>query len=86
VPAVGSGRAASALAVVAIGMSLAAIWELYEWVAINVLRSTTVSASYNDTIMDLAEGGVASLVLGLLVAGSRAARIPDRPVHGVRSE
>lgn len=43
--------------VVAIGLAIAALWEMYEWAALAIFPSPSIATGYDDTILDLAMGG-----------------------------
>ncbi|MDQ4094204.1 MAG: hypothetical protein M3143_12650 [Actinomycetota bacterium] len=52
------------LLTVALGFAAGAMWELYEWLANNVLGAS-ILVGYDDTIADLLMDGVGSLIAGL---------------------
>lgn len=73
----GSSRHRSRLVVlvVALGLAIGALWELYEWVGRNWLGNKTIHVGYDDTILDLAMDGLGSLTVGLvLLAAVRLSR------------
>lgn len=51
----------------AFGLALSAIWEMVEWFG-QAFISDSIFVSYDDTISDMAIGGVGALCAGLLVA------------------
>lgn len=67
-PSLGSMRpVAVSLLVVGCGMTIAVVWELYEWVAESVLGARLL-VGYDDTIGDLTAALVGSTVAGVLLA------------------
>ncbi len=65
-----------------LGLALAAVWEMYEWVA-NELSRHYLGVGYTDTVVDLALGGLGALLAG--IALDAFAPIPARrPEHGGR--
>lgn len=61
----------------AIGLAYCVIWEIIEWLGKNYV-SDDIFVTYDDTIGDMAIGGVGSLVAGFVVARIRLDR---RPAH-----
>jgi hypothetical protein len=57
-------RFSLALVVTFVGLALAAVWEVFEWVEDQYAPHST-HVGYDDTISDLALGGAGSLVAGL---------------------
>lgn len=69
VPAAGAGRAAllrSAVLTTTFGMAAGVLWEIGEWAGHTFIDSA-IFVDYEDTIGDLAVGGLGSLVAGLLI-------------------
>ncbi|WP_347976370.1 hypothetical protein [Microbacterium sp. ProA8] len=56
--------------VTSLGLSLSAVWEMAEWAG-KTLVDPTIFVSYQDTIGDMAAGGLGAIVAGLVVAGVR---------------
>lgn len=54
----------------AIGMLLAVLWEFGEWAGHTFIEDT-ITVGYEDTLGDLAAGGLGSLIGGLLLARAR---------------
>jgi hypothetical protein len=74
------------LLVVALGLSIGALWELYEWIGRNWLGNTSIHVGYDETILDLAMDGLGSLTVALLLVAAmpRLRRMfPDGSEHGV---
>jgi hypothetical protein len=57
-------NASLALLVACLGLGVATVWELFEWVA-NEFAPQQTLVGYDDTISDLALGGLGSLLAGL---------------------
>lgn len=68
-------RLSLALLVTCVGLGLAAVWEMVEWVE-NEVEPRATHVGYTDTVSDLALGGLGSLVAGLLLVGWYAWRSP----------
>lgn len=64
---VGRGAGVVVLPVTLLGGTAAAIWEIYEWLAETYLPSR-IAVGYADTIGDMANGMVGSVVAGLVLA------------------
>lgn len=58
---------------VSLGLALAVVWEFYEWVAYH-LPNDAIRIGYDDTISDLALGGLGSVMAGFALAGRVAVR------------
>lgn len=58
---------AVAIVVAALGLAIGALWEMYEWTAVALFPSVSIETDYNDTILDLAMGGVGSLFASMFV-------------------
>lgn len=52
---------------VAVGLALACVWEMLEWVG-HTYIDTAIGVGYDDTISDLATGGAGALIAGTLLA------------------
>ena len=61
--------------VTALGLAVSALWEMIEWLGYTFI-SDDIFVAYQDTIGDMAIGGVGALVAALLVARVRLLRIP----------
>jgi hypothetical protein len=74
VPVLSAGWDRSSVATVvlitAFGLALGALWEMVEWVGLAYI-TPDIFVTYEDTIGDMAAGGLGALVMGLV-----AARIP----------
>ncbi len=57
-------RFSLALMVTFVGLALATLWEMFEWVE-NQYAPASTHVGYDDTISDLVLGGTGSLVAGL---------------------
>ncbi len=55
------------LLTVALGLAVAALWEMYEWTAVTVFDQTSINVGYDDTILDMALGGAGSVLAGVLL-------------------
>ncbi|QOV33415.1 hypothetical protein IM697_24715 [Streptomyces ferrugineus] len=64
---VGLRRAAVPLTTTAVGAAVACLWEMYEWLAVEVFDEP-IRVGYQDTVIDLAAGMGGSLTAGLLLA------------------
>jgi hypothetical protein len=75
------GRRAAPVVVltVALGLAIGALWEVYEWIAVEWLDQTSIIVGYDDTIHDLVMDGLGSLVAGFLLLWWA------RTGHGVRA-
>lgn len=73
-------RSAVAIVVVALGLAIGALWEMYEWAAVALFSSVSIETDYDDTILDLAMGGTGSLVASMFVIwwGSRGNSVGGR--------
>lgn len=73
-------RVSAAVVTAALGTSLAALWEMWEWVAKNYIDETTY-VGYTDSIGDLVWGFIGSVLAGLAMpwfaARPRRARADD---------
>lgn len=70
VPAPGSAcfrRRTAIVLTTMIGLALSALWEMVEWVGF-VLVTEEIYATYDDTIGDMAAGGLGALLAGVLLA------------------
>lgn len=67
------------LVVTLLGATVALLWEVYEWVAENVL-SARILVGYDDTVLDMVNGFAGSVVAGVCVAWWA------RSGHGMRAE
>jgi hypothetical protein len=63
----GEHRGPVVLLISMIGFTLASFWEFVEWVG-EQLSPSTIHVGYNDTISDLALGGLGAAVAGVLIA------------------
>ncbi|HEV2071759.1 MAG TPA: hypothetical protein VGR26_18395 [Acidimicrobiales bacterium] len=63
-------RSRLVLLVVALGLAIGALWELYEWAARNWLGNTSIHVGYDDTILDLAMDGLGSLAVALVLVAA----------------
>lgn len=63
-------RSRLVLLVVALGLAIGALWELYEWAGRNWLGNTSIHVDYDDTILDLAMDGLGSLTVGLVLVAA----------------
>lgn len=63
----------------AFGLALSALWEIVEWLGAKYITSD-IFVTYEDTIGDMAAGGVGSLLAGLLVGYAPLLR-PDPAAH-----
>ena len=84
-PPVRTHRASLAILTVSLGLAVASLWEFYEWVAYH-LPHDAVQIGYDDTILDLALGGLGSLVAGFALAGWAAAGRGVRLATGSRPQ
>ncbi len=78
VPARGSECFAPRIPIVivtALGLAVSVLWEIIEWLGYTFI-SDDIFVAYQDTIGDMAIGGVGSLVAALLVAHVRLLRTP----------
>lgn len=76
-PTLARGRLGAVVTITALGLALSVLWELGEWCGY-VYLDDSILVGYDDTVGDLAAGGVGALVAGLAVA-ARADRFPARP-------
>ncbi|WP_432076276.1 hypothetical protein [Streptomyces wuyuanensis] len=60
-------RAAVPLTTTALGAAVACLWEMYEWLIVDVF-DTPIRVGYQDTVADLAAGMGGSLTAGLMLA------------------
>ncbi|MEU8844805.1 hypothetical protein AB0C70_00850 [Streptomyces sp. NPDC048564] len=60
-------RAAVPLITTAVGAVVACLWEMYEWLAVDVFDEP-IRVGYQDTVVDLAAGMGGSLTAGLMLA------------------
>lgn len=78
VPAPSSARFSTVGAVVlttVLGLALGAVWEMVEWFGYAVITDE-IHVTYDDTIGDMAAGGVGALLGGWLLAGAPQLLIP----------
>jgi hypothetical protein len=61
-----TGVAMACLAAV-FGLAAASSWEIYEWLANELLWSGAISISYADTMADIASGGAGAALAGLVL-------------------
>lgn len=66
-PPIRHNRSSIVVLTVSLGLTVASLWELYEWSARRLLDAS-IQVGYDDTIIDLALGGLGSLVAGLALA------------------
>lgn len=59
--------AAGVVLTTALGLALAALWEIVEWLGYTYI-TTDIYVTYEDTISDMAAGGLGALCLGFAVA------------------
>lgn len=71
-------RSRLVLLVVALGLAIGALWELYEWVGRNWLGNTSINVGYDDTILDLTMDGLGSFTVGLVLLAAMP-RLRGRP-------
>ncbi|HIX00203.1 MAG TPA: hypothetical protein H9871_08680, partial [Candidatus Nesterenkonia stercoripullorum] len=62
-----------------IGLAISALWEMVEWIGFE-LFTEDIYTTYDDTIGDMAAGGLGALVAGILLAV--APSFFDRPARG----
>lgn len=70
-----AGTAAVLVLAVTIGLAISALWEMVEWAGWRFI-SGEIHVAYQDTIGDMAAGGVGALVAGIVLARVRLIR-PD---------
>ena len=58
------------LLVVALGLAIGSLWEIYEWVGRNWLGNTSIHVGYDDTILDLTMDGLGSLTVAVLLVAA----------------
>lgn len=78
VPAPGTARFTAVGALVlttVLGLALGAVWEMVEWFGYAVITDE-IHVTYDDTIGDMAAGGVGALLGGWLLAGASQLLIP----------
>lgn len=68
-------RATPVLLVTVLGLALSAMWEMLEWVG-RTLLAPDIFVTYQDTIGDMAAGGLGALVAGFVVSRIRLMRDP----------
>lgn len=67
-PGAHHNRAAIGIVITTVlGLALSALWEMIEWVGFTFI-SDSIYVTYDDTIADMAAGGVGALLAGLLMA------------------
>lgn len=71
-------RAAPIVLVTALGLALSAIWEMVEWAG-RTFIAPEIFVSYQDTIGDMAAGGLGSLLAGIVAGAVRLTDDPTRP-------
>lgn len=59
---------------IAVGLAVSAVWEMIEWAG-RTFITTEIYVTYEDTIGDMAMGGLGAVVAGLLVAYVRLDRV-----------
>ncbi|MFI6012580.1 hypothetical protein ACIBAG_27820 [Streptomyces sp. NPDC051243] len=69
-------RAAVPLITTGLGAAVAVVWEMYEWLAVDVLHSG-IPVGYEDTVADLTAGLGGSLTAGLLLLRWALRHPPD---------
>ncbi|WP_203582109.1 hypothetical protein [Microbacterium hibisci] len=74
----GARRATPVVLVTALGLALSAVWEMVEWVGWRFV-SDEIFVSYQDTIGDMAAGGLGGLLAGVVVSRVRLTDDPARP-------
>jgi hypothetical protein len=74
-------RLSAAVVTAALGTSLAALWEMWEWVAKNYIDETTY-VGYTDSIGDLVWGLIGSVLAGLAMPWFAARPRRSRADHG----
>lgn len=65
--------AAAALATAALAMTMALLWELFEW-GLDAALGTNLSLGYTDTLVDMAMGALGGLVAAALIVLSGTTR------------
>ena len=74
VPEPATGRRATAIVLtLALGLAVSALWEMVEWFGHAVI-SSAIFVEYNDTIGDMAVGGLGSLLAGALLSAAARRR------------
>lgn len=71
--AAGTRRRTPIVLVIALGLALSAVWEMVEWAG-KTFITDTIFVGYEDTIADMAVGGLGAVVAGLVVAHARLLR------------
>ncbi|WP_109211681.1 MULTISPECIES: hypothetical protein [Microbacterium] len=71
-------RATPVVLVTALGLALSALWEMLEWVG-RTFIAPEIFVTYQDTIGDMAAGGLGGLLAGLVVSRVRLTDDPSRP-------
>jgi hypothetical protein len=82
VPAPGEAGFGARVAIIhttTIGLAISALWEMVEWIGFE-LFTEDIYTTYDDTIGDMAAGGLGALVAGILLAA--APSFFDRPARG----
>lgn len=81
VPALSTGwdrsSAATVVLTTALGLALGALWEMVEWVGVTYV-TPDIFVTYDDTIGDMAIGGLGALVMGLVAARTPLLRTDQR--------
>ena len=79
-PPIGDGtrRATPVVLVTALGLALSAVWEMVEWAG-RTFIAPEIFVSYQDTIGDMAAGGLGALAAGLVVCRVKLTDDPARP-------
>jgi hypothetical protein len=72
----GTRRATPILLVTSLGLALSAVWEMLEWIGWRFI-SEEIYVAYEDSIGDMAAGGLGGILAGLLVARVRLLEEPD---------
>ncbi|WP_426321087.1 hypothetical protein [Microbacterium sp. E-13] len=66
----GTRRAAPVVLVTALGLALSAVWEMLEWIG-RTFVAPDIFVTYQDTIGDMAAGGLGALAAGFIVSRVR---------------
>ncbi|HET7683851.1 MAG TPA: hypothetical protein VFK34_09310 [Marmoricola sp.] len=80
----GEHRVPVVLMVSMVGFTLASFWEFIEWIG-EQLSPSTIHVGYDDTISDLALGGLGAAVAGVLIALSARALVRAQARVSARS-
>lgn len=71
--------------VTALGLAVSALWEMVEWAGYTFITDE-IFVTYDDTIGDMAVGGLGALAAGFLVAHVRLERSTVNPLRGEDAE